>query len=316
MKTVLRFLAAACLILGLTSSCLASPHSLQGYFGDFRPLGDAYLVEIQMGVLAPGEGLFSTEEQGPRFLLQGYFGYNGPDVTMVGAEYYLNDFIFGDLAYVENPGGEATYLRGGYLWEELGVFAAFEYLAMDGESEYIVSGGYRFDLGNGGYAALSVDYYGGEYGDTFAVEAAVKYFADGLKLSGQLYVYEDGDFFGHAKANVAAGDNLVWGGGLNFGDGYFDAFLGLTWSGENVVFDGLIGGDDEGDFRYYLSYLYSFSDAFAAGINYLDGDGVGDGIIGLKGQYQLGDGALVFSYTTSIENAESGYIGLSYEMSL
>ena len=214
------------------------------------------------------------------------------------------------------PISDFTNLRGGYLWEDLGIFAAIDYLSWGG-SGYIVAGGYRFDLGNGGYAALSLDYYGGDYDETFAGEAAVKYCADGMKLSGQLYAYEDGYYYLHGKANLAAGDNLVWGGGLTWVDGgYYEVFAGLTWMGENGVFDGLVDVNDDGDVIYYLSYLHSFSDALAMGLNYMDGDIMDDGLIGLKGQYQLGDGALTFSYTTWAEGGGGGFIGLGYEKSL
>ena len=73
---------------------------------------------------------------------------------------------------------------------------------------------------------------------------------------------------------------------------------GLTWTGEKSLIDGLIDLDEAGEVMYYLSYLYSISDALAVGINYMDGYMGGD-LIGLKGRYQLGDGALSFSYTTA-----------------
>ena len=50
-------------------------------------------------------------------------------------------------------------------------------------------------------------------------------------------------------------------------------------------------------------------------LNYMDGD-MGGGLVALKGEYQLGDGALTFSYTTSAEGGSGAFIGLGYEKSL
>lgn len=117
---------------------------------------------------------------------------------------------------------------------------------------------------------------------------------------------------------MAAGDRLVWGGGLTwwFGGGYYRVFAGLTWTGENGVFDGIVDVDDAGNIYYYLSYLYDFSDALAVGLNYMNGEYMGDGIIGLKGRYQLGDGAVTFFYNAPAGGGAGALIGLGYEQSL
>ena len=313
MKTVLRFSLAACLLVVLSSGALAATPSF--LVDDSVRVGMGTEIQMIMNIYSPGEHLFSVEEQGARLEFQGIFGYGGPDMTLVRGEYTLSDFVYGTLSYEDNA--EATNLRGGYLWEDLGVFAVVDYSSTSGGSGYIATGGYRFDLGGGSYAALSLDYYGGDYEGMFAGQAAAKYYADGLKVSGQLYVYEDGDYMIHGKANVAAGDRLVWGGGLTWYDSdAYEVFAGATWTGENGVFDGIVDVDDAGNITYYLSYLHSFGDALAVGLSYLNGDSMSDGWIGLKGRYQLGDGKVSCSYATSAGGGEGAFIGLGYEKSL
>lgn len=38
----------------------------------------------------------------------------------------------------------------------------------------------------------------------------------------------------------------------------------------------------------------------------------GGDLVALKGEYQLGDDALIFSYTTSADGGDGGFIGLGY----
>ena len=208
----------------------------------------------------------------PQLKIQGLIGYDGPDMTLVNAEYTLNDFVYGTLSYLDELGDDQ--LPGRLPLGGSGVFASLDYTDISGANGYIVSGGYRFDLGGGSYAALSLEYGGGDvYDGSFAGQAIVKYYADGLKVSGQLYVDDDGNYMIHGKANVAAGDRLVWGGGLTWYDSDdYPVFAGLTWTGEKSLFDGIVNVDDAGNTIYYLSYLYSISDALAVGLNYMDGD--------------------------------------------
>lgn len=316
MKNVLRVLIAACLLLGLGAAGLAAPHGFQGYWGDYSPISEPGFIELEMSLFSPDTHIFSTEEQSPQLTFKGSTGVDGVDMTLMNAEYYQNDFVFGDLLYADTAIYDIINLRGGYLWEDLGVFVGLDYLTMSGDSGYIASGGYRFDLDGGGYAALSLDYRGGEYGGEITGEAIAKYFADGMKLTGQL-VAADGTWFLRGKGNWAAGDDVVWGGGLTYwDDGDYEVFAGLTWTGDSHVFDGVINVDDSGDMVYYLSFLYGLTDDLSLGVNYLGIDESDNGLIAVKGQYLLGDGALTFSYATFTNDVDGGIIGLGYEMDL
>ena len=90
MKTVLRFFLAACLLVVLSSGVLAVPGPMF-FFGDFASFGEGSFFEMEMSILAPGERLFSTDERDSQLKLQGFFGVDGPDMTLVDAEYYLNE---------------------------------------------------------------------------------------------------------------------------------------------------------------------------------------------------------------------------------
>ena len=239
MKTALRILFAACLLAALSSGALAAGTGMS-YFEDFVQ------NTVQIYLINPlGEHLFSTEEQGPQLSFRGFSGVDGPSLTLVDAEYCRNDFVYGELFDLDPF---VSILSAGYLWEDLGVFASLDYMDIRGDNAYIVSGGYRFDLGGGSYAALSLDCSVGDFGNGFAGDALVKYYADGLKLSGQLCLDEDGVIFIHGKANVAAGGGLVWGGGLTwFDSGYYQVFAGLTWTGEKSLLDCLIDLDEAGE---------------------------------------------------------------------
>ncbi len=64
---------------------------------------------------------------------------------------------------------------------------------------------------------------------------------------------------------------------------------------------------------YYLSGLYGFSDALSVGLSYFDQDA--SGVITLKGECQLGKGALSLSYAMStISGSTGGIVGLGYEV--
>ncbi len=315
MKTFLRFLLAACLVLGLGTVSLAAVHSFQqGYFGDFFPTGEAGPIEVEFSILTPADRTFTLEDQDQGFKAKGSFGINGADLTLVNLEYYQNDFVFGDLMYF-GVTGNVYDLRGGYLWEDLGLFVGLDYFTGEGDSDYIASGGYRFDLGDGNYAALSLDYYGGGYDGFCIFEAHTKYRTDGMKLTGQLDVEDDGDYRLHGKASFAAGDDLVWGGGFTwFNSDFYMVFAGLTWESGGFLFDGLVNVFDEGDLLYLLSGMYSFSDSLAAGVGYYGKKG-SDDMISLKGKYLMDEGTLDFSYAMPTNGSGRGYLGLGYEMS-
>ena len=153
MKTVFQVLLAVYLLAALSSGALAAGTGMS-YFDDFVPQNI-----VQMNLIAPvGEHLFSTEEQGPQLSFRGFSGVDGPSVTLVDAEYCRNDFVYGELFDLDQF---VSILSGGYLWEDLGIFASLDYMDLLGDKAYIVSGGYRFDLGGGSYAALNLDYSGG-----------------------------------------------------------------------------------------------------------------------------------------------------------
>ena len=321
MKTFLRFMLAACLILCSATGGLAAVHSFQegGYFGDFFPAGEAALFETELFPIFQGDRFFTVEDQGQRFEAALHFDITETNLIIARAEYYQNDFVFGDLMYLE-AGTDNSNFRGGYLWEDLGLFVGIDYVELFG-SGYIVSGGYRFG-GGSNYAALSLNYYGSDYGGFYELEAHAKYLADGLKLTGQLDVDVTGGYMlrgVRGKANLAASDDLTWGGGFYLADGgtYRMAFAGLTWESGGFLVDSVVSfNHDSGDSIYYLGGMYDISDSLAAGIGYVGSTDSSSGILSLKGEYLMGEGTLDFSYTTFTDGSGGGIVGIGYEMPL
>jgi hypothetical protein len=224
--------------------------------------------------------------------------------------YYLNDQTWVYLNY-QTP-GDILNIKGSYLFD-FGLFAAVDYYS-NGSGVYYVTPGYRFNLKDQGYVALSLDYRSnGATSGIVGYKAAGAYYTDTVSVSADCYLDVNNGLDFKAEANFKAHDELVWGAGLASEYGSLDYYAGLTWMKSAFVVDALAGNNVNGVY-YDLNGTYAISDSFGAGVECEGGAGL-DPVFTCKGTYsaELFDIGLMYSFPT---NYTPAMVYLTYDLKL
>jgi hypothetical protein len=307
MKKCLVLFMVLSLMFLVTGSVSAAVHN---FTGDFI---NPFLMDDFSG--PSFEGWYSIEKDSPSVTTRGLFPEN---YDLYGFEYFQNDQTFANLTYFSPDNGDSeTYLKGSYLFEN-NFFVGLDY-GTDGDvSHSTLSPGYRFNFGDDGYMAVSLDYAADDdyllYVDKGIIdyEITAKYYTDLSRIYGQIVipnedvVVTDKTFF-YVGGAYKLSDNVVL--GANFTNGpklVLYPYYGLVWTdcttydlGATATFDKLgvelkyevTSYDDLNDETNAtsLNALYSFTDNIRAGLQATKQENVDDPDLYAKIKYTVDD---------------------------
>jgi hypothetical protein len=242
----------------------------------------------------------------------GYFKYHDADISTYGLNYYQDDqtfIVFDNL----NVGGYPGIQLKGSFSTDFGLFVGFQRLTGSAfpDSHTWYSPGFRMRVGEGGYAAFSVN-YDGENNQIEEYDADVLILSEKSKLAGEILVpRESGSSTLDLKYVSRVSDDVAF--GLSFwGLGNQNEFsLGATFTGvENLVVDAKLTPETDGT-SYHLSGMLKAGESLSLGAQY-DKLVADTGVTTFKLKYSMEDAMFVFKY----QMTEPSTFLLAYEMQL
>jgi len=236
--------------------------------------------------------------------------------SVVGGEYYRNDQTFADLYFQNISQSKMTYLGGSYLWES-GFFCGFNYLNVDPTTEFLVSPGYRFQVKNNGYVAVSFDYLSNDYSDTndiVSYDVNFKLFPENMKIYGEISLpTEENDTLINLSTHYKVNNHLVAGADF-MSQGSFNAYsAGFTYTVQSFIIDATLG-------KTFVENYYQFAGTdnfkiYSIGALYQKYQNDSDPCVTIQGKYHLSKGDLTLKYTFQNGSYDQATV-LAYERKL
>jgi hypothetical protein len=311
------------MLFALATGTQGAVHSYQSNFMSWGMM-DSFEPSLIFG--SPIDTWFSVKPDETSFKAALY----SDDSGNIGiATYYLNDFTFVEL-FLDSPdsGDGITNPRGSYLFD-FGLFIGLDYFNYS-SALFILSPGYRFNLQDHGYVALSLDYTmepDSDYAEVTGYDLDAKYATDTVEFFAQYYSptdkYPIADAFYDLGFNIKAGDELTW------GFRYFRIssstpldgsiyYLGLTWDTDLLILDADVGSNNMGpsDATFYdVSAIFKFGNGFGLGLQYSSYEDDPNDQISIKFKY-IGNSS-EFSLVYALENdTNSDYLMANYQLKL
>lgn len=282
MKKLTVLLVVVALLSLNPSITLGTTHSRYGDFTTF-----IYYTSNTSNV---GSDTWYSATPAEPFMRATYYAVNDDpiagDATSINAEFYLNDQTFfgmgsedHELAYVNITNFYFSYLF------DLGIFISLDYYGFEYylyDNAYTVSLGYRQDIGENGYLAISADFLAipdADFQDVVSYDADfVYYFTQGC-LFFQYFIPTE-DHLSLEDAALELGIRITGGGTVTLGLDYMEVdtlaapeqrlySVGLTWTPAFMTLDIQYGGDFEDASYYNLSMLFRAADTLYFGFEYL-----------------------------------------------
>jgi hypothetical protein len=238
------------------------------------------------------------------------------DATSIYTEFNLNDQTFfgmGSEQY-ETAYVSITNFYFSYLFE-LGIFVGVDYYGFKDhiyDNAYTVSLGYRQDLGEQGYLAVSADFLSipdADFQDVVSYDADFVYYFTRSYLFFQYFVPTEALELG---IRIIGGDTVTL--GLDYVEIDTLASLerrlysaGLTWTPDFMIFDIQFGGDFEDASFYNLSLLFKAAESLHLGFEYLNENENNDAQIMAKIKYVKDDYYLIGGYIFENDSYPSAF---------
>lgn len=266
MKKLFVLSLTLCLVVLLTSATSAATHP---FTSDFT---NQYLM-LDFGSYEPFfDGWYTIEKEAPSLTFRGFFP---DDLNVLAGEYFKDDQTFADIMVEDYDGFDNTaYIKGSYLFKN-GFFAGLDYAAASGNSQVVISPGYRVNMNKNAYIAFSLDYAfdGDGYIDHGIVDYEIygRYYTKQSRFYGQLLIPNEEIVFtdepylmagGAVKVakNVVLGANLIKNGDYDYID------FGATTSVDKLKLELQYAHDHNYGNVFKLNSLYDFTKIFRAGI--------------------------------------------------
>ena len=317
------------LTLLISGNTLAAVHNFTGDFANYYL--NHPLIAPQFNSLS-FEGWYTIDKDTPGFTARALFP---KDASHWGLEYYLNDQYFANLNYFDLDDFAVTSFQGSYLFD-FGLFVGLDYTDNDGETQGVISSGYRYGFGqDNGYIAASVDYalsgdltkrYSKDDSGIIDYDIDFKYFTGNWKVYGQLLIpnedmigpltdwYSDDPILDLA-ANYKINDQYTVGGAITAFDKEFDYNLGVSGTfdklGAELRYRSANWDGDNETYWVDANVMYSFTDQFRAGFQVTKAKDINDPYLYAKAKFTVNDdNALKFVY--QFENDETHEDGIAY----
>jgi hypothetical protein len=207
------------------------------------------------------------------------------------AEYWTGDQSFSEYSFT-TANTNITCIRGSYLADS-GWFFGAQFAAYMNDTYMLLSPGYRWDVGENGFVAVSLDYLITDDGtpekDILGYDVDYKFFTEKAKFFGQLYwnAMIDTGFYDFAL-NYQLSESFALGGQITLYDEDQSISLGFTWSKEKFVLDVLFEQAEISGTDYDIaagSFLYDLNATFALGFAWYNSSYNNDNGFGLKAKY-------------------------------
>lgn len=222
-----------------------------------------------------------------------------PDFSVIGGEYYQNDQTFGDLYFQKINGSNLANFDGSYLFDS-GLFVGLDYIKVNQLSETTTfSPGYRFKIGDQGYAAISFDYVSDNFLNTHNIvnyDLDFKLFPKKMMIYGGISLPTAGNVTViNLNANYKVNKTLVVGAGY-LSQGSDNAYsAGFTYAIKSWIIDAQLG-------NYYQDPYYQLAGManwrkFSLGALYQKYQSYSDPGITIQGKYHLANADLILKYT-------------------
>jgi hypothetical protein len=323
-------LITSSLVLGLTlliaGGTLAAVHNFTGDFSNPFLMSD-----FSSNTNIPDfEGWYYIEKDTPSATVRGSFP---KDANHLGVEYLQNDQTFVNLSYRDPDHGDSiAYLKGSYLFDA-NWFAGLDFASDDDNSQTTFAPGYRFNIDDNCYVAVSMDYAVNHdatdhYKDSGLVdlEANGRYYTKDSRVYGQIIIPNDDvtikdDIYFHAGGAYKYADNIVF--GANFtsdenGDSTLD--IGCTTAYDELGIEGKLVFADAAN-GLDINALYSFADNIRAGLEIAKVEHVSDPYLTVKAKYTIDDqnsAYLYYQFENNSTNSEvkDGVISLRWDIAV
>lgn len=315
-------LLVAILILGLICCCSgAALGAIHPKSGDFHNWSQGDFVMIEMSLLfliGTGSDTWYTITPNQNILKSDLFSMD--EIANFNLDYILNDQTFAGLSILDLSGDTFTDFRGGYLFD-FGLFVGLNYYDLDSDvSFYTLSPGYRFDLNDQTYLALSFDYTvvnDENFEEISGYDLDFAYYGDTAKFYAQYYAateewMNDFNAFDLGGA-IQTTDEIVIGFNYYSIDAvdYSDYDVGLTWTPDFMTFDLQLGTILEESF-YSISGIFNVNENIGLGLEAFNWDPIDDHRIMLKFKYQNDASKFIFGYVIENDFYDEAYT-LLYE---
>lgn len=240
---------------------------------------------------------------------------------LLKGEYIINDQTFVGLGYLDLEDDTdpvtLTNLTGSYLFG-MGLFIGLDYFDFDVYNGYTISPGYRLDIDDASYLALSLDYQVAsdeDFNEIVGYEIDYAYYGDKAKFYLQYYSGTDEGLMGGDNAYKLGGafqvnDEVVLGLNYMSVEDLSDYDAGLTWTPDFMTLDFKFGTIMEENY-YDISGIYNLTEQIGLGIEYFSFDPINGERITLKFKYQDENSKFIFGYVPEDTYPES--FSLSYK---
>jgi hypothetical protein len=311
----------ALLVLALTAVLVMAAHSMalganHHATGDLPSLGETFNTVWT-------DTWFYIDAESPKVLFAGAYSSNS---SSVNAMYFKNDQTFAEASFDNSNVGDYTVIFGSYLFSN-NIFAGMDYMEYFGDY-VLLTLGYRFDIGDNDYVALSFDYQAAASGlgstGTRGYDLDFKFFGDKYYLFGQLYFYDSGTDRHYVALSYQFSETFT--GGISvqlLGSSSNEVLVGFTWAPENWIVDFWASQYDgsSNSSSSKISAMYQASEKLWIGLEAENRSSTNypDSIIIAKAKYDFAGGQLRGFYKFANDNISPfnvSYFALAYEMKL
>jgi hypothetical protein len=314
MKKLLSLALILCLTLLMAGGALAAVHNFTGDFDN--PF-------LQPGYSGPSfDGWYYIEKDDPSATVRATFPENHNDL---GMEYFINDQTFVNIYYADPDKGDSiAYLKGGYLFDN-NVFVGLDLASDNDNTQATVSPGYRFNLDDNCYVAVSLDYAVNDdmlYVDSGLIDLEIsgRYYTNDSRVYGQIIFPNDDvtvndDIFIYAGGAYQFDDNIVVGANFWQENGDTTVDLGATTVFDKLEAEGrLVIADDAN--AVDCNVLYEFAANIKAGLEVSKVEHVSDPYLTVKGKYTIDDQNSAFLFYQFENGDEDGVISLRWDIAI
>jgi hypothetical protein len=319
-----KLLISASLLLGLTLlttiSTLAAVHNFTGDF--FNPFLESHYNGPSF------DDWYYIEKDAPSATVRASFP---KDCNYLGMEYFINDQTFVNFSYADPDDFDSiALLNGSYLFDNH-FFVGLDTASVDDDTQITVTPGYRFDLDENCYVAVSMDYalnHDDLYQDSGLVDFEVngRYYTQDSRIFGALIIPNDDvtptdDTYFNIGGAYKYADNIVVGANLwSLGDiDYFE--VGCTTAFDKLGAELRYISDDTAINKEKIdcNVLYSFADNIRAGLETYKENHVDDLYWVAKAKYtidQKNAAILFYQFKNSADNSSvtDGTISLRWDI--
>jgi hypothetical protein len=317
-----KLLITASLVLGLTllmaGGTLAAVHNFTSDFSGKYTLKD--FAEFDNTSF---DGWYYIEKDEASATARGSFGDN----DALGFEFFQNDQFFANASYISEDGEkDLIALKASYLFDNQ-VFFGVDFGTKDGDNQFIVSPGYRFDLDQDAYVAVSMDYalnHDLNYDKSGIIDFEVngRYYTSNSRIYGQLIIPNDDvtisdDIYCKIGGAYQYAQNIVVGGIFTQEDGDSTIEVGATTSFDKFGVEGrVILEDDQNTLDF--NGIYTFTDNIKGGLEVAKVEDVDDLYVIAKAKYAIDkQNSAIFTYQFENDsNDDDSIISLRWDIAL